>query len=115
MNGRLAREMLDLRPAGETRCHDDRIGIRLANGGKQPLLADQARNLIMFFLITERAGHTAAAGVEVDYFGARNPAQQAQRRLHADQCALVAMTLNENSFWSGLKTDAKWAFCEGRL
>ena len=96
MHWRLAREMLDLRPAGEAGSHNDRIGVGLAHAGKQPLFTNQARDFVMLFLIAEGAGHAATAGVKIDHLGAGYPAQQAQCRLHADQGPLMTVAVDED-------------------
>ena len=44
--------------------------------GNEPLLADESGNFVVLFFVPERAGHAAAASVQVDHFSAGNAAQQ---------------------------------------
>lgn len=44
---------------------DDGVGGAGANGGEEAVLADLERHFVMFFFITEGAGHAAATGVDL--------------------------------------------------
>src|SRR5262249_15246357 len=90
-------KMLDLQPTRKPRRDDCRTLIIFPQRRKQALLPYQSRDFVMLLFIADRAGHAAAASVEVDDFGARNAAHQAQRRSRADQGALVAVGLKEDT------------------
>ena len=77
MNRRAAGEMLDLEPAREPRRNDDGVWPSLANRGQEALFAHEPRDLVMLGLVAERAGHAAAAGVEVDHLGSGERSQAA--------------------------------------
>ena len=60
------------------------------------LLADEARDLVVLPLVTERASHAAAAGVQVDHCRIGNAAQDLKQRPHAYQRAFMAVALNQD-------------------
>ena len=51
----------------------------------------------MLCLEAERAGHAAAAGVELDHLGARDALQQGDGRLRAGERLLVAVAVEEDA------------------
>ena len=57
------RDLLAARDAGR---RDQRRGALGPDGREQPLLADPHRQLVVLLLEAERAGHPAAAGVQLD-------------------------------------------------
>src|SRR3982751_2618049 len=60
-----ARGLLDLLAAAETVSDDQRVLRGLANARQQHTLADAHRDVVMLALEAERAGHAAAAGIEM--------------------------------------------------
>lgn len=87
--------MRDLLPARKPGRDNHIVGTRRPNRGKQPLLANLPRNLVMLLLVTKRAGHAATASVQVYDFSARNAPHQTHQRLDADECALMTMRMNK--------------------
>ena len=71
MNRPVTREMLDLEPAREPRRNHDGVWPGLADRGQETLFTYEPRDLVMLGLVAERAGHAAAAGVEVDHLRCR--------------------------------------------
>src|SRR5213593_2967826 len=60
-----AGRLLDLLAATESVGDDQRIAFCLAHARKQHALADTHRDVVMFRLKAERAGHAAASGIEM--------------------------------------------------
>src|SRR4051812_14416308 len=58
----------------------------------------------MFLLVPEGSRHTAAAGVEIDDFRARNAPQQFGKRIHANERTLMAVPLHEDSIRASAET-----------
>ena len=58
-----ARVMLDLLSATETGYGDPTVAT-LSNRREQPFLADCSRDVVVFFLVPERAGHPTTAAVD---------------------------------------------------
>ena len=75
MNRPVAREMLDLEPAREPRSNYHGVSPSLAVRGQKTLFTHETRDLVMLGLVAERAGHAAAAGVEVDHLRAGDSSQ----------------------------------------
>src|ERR1700760_3090447 len=67
MHRLLLRKVMDLMPAGSTRRHYGRGRILAAHLRKKPSLADLPRHLEMLLRVAERAGHAAAAGIQVNH------------------------------------------------
>ena len=105
MKSRPAGEVINLPAARETRSDDDGIVFGFAEGWKQALFTDGARNVIMLCFVTERTGHSAAARVQLNDFRSGDSTQQMHGPLYAGQRALVAMDLDDDSSWSGSKFD----------
>ena len=101
-----AREVFDLHSTRETGGDDHGIEIGGANGGEEPLFADEAGDFVVFFLVTEGAGHAAAAGVEIDDLGTGDAAEQAHDGPHADERTLVAVGLDEDLLGARSQLDA---------
>ena len=80
MDGGPPGEVADLHPAGEAGGDDGVLRRQPSQGGKEALLADQAGNIVMLLLVAERAGHAAAAGVEVDGLRIRDSGQKRHGR-----------------------------------
>src|SRR6185369_18063481 len=59
------RALLDLLPAAEAVGDDERVARRRAHRRQQHPLADAHRDLVVVAIEAERAGHAAAAGVEL--------------------------------------------------
>ena len=105
-----AREMLDLEPAGESRRDDDSTGSSLSHGRQQSLLAHQPRDLVMLALVAERAGHAAAAGVEVDHLRPGNPVAAVGASAPCPRATLVAVRLHEDLGRAGLPAERRPVF-----
>ena len=70
MNRLLTGEMPDLKPAREPGCNHCRVQLERADRGQETLFSDESRELVMLGLVTERAGHPAAADLKVDFIRA---------------------------------------------
>ncbi len=70
MNRLATGEMPDLEPARKPWCYHHSVRPGLADRGQETLFTYQSRDLVMLGLVAERAGHAAAAGVEVDHLRA---------------------------------------------
>jgi hypothetical protein len=70
MNRLLTGEMPDLKPAREPGCNHCRVQLERADCGQETLFSDESRELVMLGLVTERAGHPAAADLKVDFIRA---------------------------------------------
>ena len=80
MNGSSSGEMLNLMPARKTRGSYDRSGRRSPDGWQKLSFAYRLRQLVMFALVSKRACHAAAAGVQIDDLAIGDAAKQAQQR-----------------------------------
>src|SRR6516225_5389086 len=94
MLGAATCEMLDLLAAGDAGRHD--LGLR--GGGldrrRQPPVAERDRDVVVLALEAERAGHAAAARVDLLDLEAR-PAERRDRRRRADERFLVAVAVQQ--------------------
>ena len=81
-----------LAAAGAHRHHLGR-GRERADGWEQRTLADRLRDRVMLGLVAERAGHSAAAAIDLVHLAAGDHAQQRQRVRRADQCLLMAVAV----------------------
>ena len=81
MKGCPAREVLNLPPARETRSDDDGIVSGPAEGWKQPLFTDGARNMIMLCFVAERPSHSTATRVEINDIRSGDSMQHTYGRL----------------------------------
>ena len=59
-------EVLDLMPAGESRCDDGSSRLPTANGGQQPTFTDRSRDIEVIATVAERARHSATTGIGID-------------------------------------------------
>ena len=90
MNGCEAGAILDLLSAGSARSGDDDgccalLLHGLPDGREQHHLADGKTGLVVFLLVAERAGHTAAATRNDIHLRMEQTAQHLSRLLHAHQ------------------------------
>ena len=106
MEGVDAGPVQDLLAAGGARRGDDGARTRLADGREQDHLADGHRGRIMLLLITERTCHTTTATGDDRYFRIQQLTQYLSHHFNADDCLLVAMTVEENLNRSLIKTIA---------
>jgi hypothetical protein len=92
--GGAAGGLLDLGPAAEAVGDHQRVGVGLAHGGQQGVLADLHGDLVMLALEAERARHAAAAGVQ--HLGVQpGGGQQPPVGAHAHDGLLVAVALHD--------------------
>ena len=82
--------------AAEAARHNRGALFTIAYGGKQPLLADLLRQIVMLLLVTERTCHPAAAGIKLLDGYSRHAAEKLLHRGSTEQRLLVAMAVNNN-------------------
>src|SRR3954451_14089086 len=89
-------EVADLLAARDPGRGDDDVGRLVAQRREQPQIADRPRDLVVLGLEAERPGHAAAARVELDDLGPRDPLEQRAGRLGADARLLVAVAVEDD-------------------
>src|SRR5262249_32283551 len=87
------RSVQDLLPARDSGGHDIGSLRRRPHRGEETLLADAERELVVFLLVPEGAGHAAATGVDLSDFDAVEHAEEAQTGSGPDQALLVAVSV----------------------
>src|SRR6267378_3976038 len=94
MLGAAAREMLDLLAARDA--GGDDLGLRGSglHGGRQPTVAERDRDVVVLALEAERAGHAAAARVDLLDLESR-PAERRDRGCRADERLLMAVPVKQ--------------------
>ena len=88
----------DLMAATESTSYNGCPLVATADGWEQAIFADLYGQVIMLFLIAERAGHSAAAGIDLGY---RNFRYAVEYLLHggcAEKCFLMAVAVDEDFF-----------------
>ena len=84
--------MIYLGSAAEAR-HDN-LGLTVVSyGGKQPLLADSFRQVMVFDFVAKRAGHPTATGFDLDRAVPERSAEQRHGVLGTDKCLLMAVAV----------------------
>src|SRR5260370_2974797 len=96
-----AGEMLDLHPTRETGGDHHGFGVGISESREKSLLANQARDFVMFLFVTKRTSHAAATCVKIDHVGAWDAPKESQGWLHAGERALMTMPLHEDLGRSG--------------
>lgn len=92
-----SREVGDLLPAGDAHDGDYRIVRLFEDFREQTIRPHLARNLVVFRLVAEGAGHPAASGAAfLDL--ATGSAQQGHRVFDTDERLLMAMAVEENAW-----------------
>ena len=84
--------MLNLLPAGDAGRDDNGFGLRL-DAGEEALTPDVHRDVVVFLLVSERAGHPAASGIHVLDIVSRR--QRLLQRSASEERFFVAMTVDE--------------------
>src|SRR5262245_36299847 len=99
--------MFNLLPAGDSGSDNDGVRI-LFNRGKQTPAANRYRNIVVFFFISERAGHAAATGIDFLYgIGERDCLIEIAG---TDQRFFVAMSVNQSLLLLPLELQFPTAF-----
>src|ERR1022692_5172765 len=83
--------------AGDPWRGDDGVVSLGSDGGEEPELANAHGQLVVRCLEAERAGHPAAAGVELGDLGAGDTAKQGRRCGGPDQRLLVAVAVEHDA------------------
>ena len=68
MQGRDSGEVAHLVAAGDAGRRQYRSRLDALGGRKKPAFGDAAGDVVVFFGITKGAGHSATAGIDIDYF-----------------------------------------------
>src|SRR5258706_1983618 len=94
MLGPPAGQVLDLLATGDAGRDDLRLGRRGLDGGRQPAVAERDRDIVVLALEAERAGHPAAARVDLRDLEA-GPAERRDGRRPAHERLLVTEALDQ--------------------
>src|SRR5262245_38534147 len=91
--------MFDLMPATEA-IGDDLMSLgQSRNRREKPAFSDFHGDIIMLFLVAERTGHTATAGVDFGYGASSRACECTLGRSRAKQSFEVTMTVIEHVAW----------------
>ena len=96
--------MRDLLAAGKAGGHHRYTRSRFPHRREESPLTDGARQLVV--LVAKETGHAAATAVERDDLAIGDGREQSAGRAGADQCLLVAVTVDEDLSRSGLQGEA---------
>src|SRR5438105_5812028 len=102
-------EMLDLMAAGGARRGQQLARLQRTSRRKQPPFANLLRNLVVVLRIAERAGHAAAARIEIDDRARRNAREQRLRGRDQPHRLLMTMAVQHDRRWSGLEIERQAA------
>src|SRR5436190_7019325 len=98
-------KMLDLMAAGGA-CRGQQLArLQRASRREQPPFANLLRHLVVVLRVAERAGHSAAAGIEIDDRAGRDSREQRLRRRDQPHRLLMAVAVQDDCRWPGLEIE----------
>ncbi len=86
----------DLMATTKSASNDSRAGRTAADGGEEAVLTNLHRNVVMLFFVSEGAGHTAAASVDLLDGCAGDAIEEALHSSAGEECLLMAVAVDEN-------------------